>query len=197
MTATLDEIRSSLGGRSPAYNAKMMHRVPDAPVVDRAAFILERCKGKVVLDIGASGPMHAAIVQVAAKCYGIDREYQPGVKEFDIDDTSNCDLPWPDEMTELVVCGEVIEHLSNPGHLLKLLRRGNRIPVIITVPNAFCELGIKHLFRGFENVNIDHVAWYSPRTLKTLLERVGYQITEMYGYNGRWPVCEGIIVVAE
>jgi hypothetical protein len=50
---------------------------------------------------------------------------------------------------------------------------------------------------GTENVNVDHVAWYSWRTLKTLLDRYGYPIREFYWYKGRPRFAEGIIVVTE
>jgi hypothetical protein len=48
-----------------------------------------------------------------------------------------------------------------------------------------------------ENVNIDHVAWYSPRTLRTLLERARWNITEFAWYGGDPGVAEGLIAVAE
>lgn len=205
MTATLDELRNSLGGRSPAYDAKMMHRVPDAPVVDRAAFILEKCKGKVVLDIGASGPMHAAIVQVAAKCYGIDKPAH-GKREsyeehdggetwlFNIDDTT-CHIPRRDDV-DVIVCGEVLEHLTNPGYLLTRLRKQYACPLIVSVPNAFSDIARHHMERGVENCNIEHTCWYSFHTLSELLCRSGYEIAERCWYNGRPRFAEGMIVLA-
>jgi hypothetical protein len=51
----------------------------------------------------------------------------------------------------------------------------------------------KHLKQGRENVNIDHVAWYSPRTLRTLLERVGYTIQTFAYYHGDGPGAEGVL----
>lgn len=192
MTATLMELRN---GVDPVYWEKQLHPVPDAKAVDRTAFILERCKGKVVLDIGASGRLHESIVRVAAQCYGIDREDSPGVFGIDLDDF-HAELPQlPD--VEIVICGEVIEHLSNPGWLLKRLKEAYRCPVIITVPNAHADSGRHWLERGIDCVNRDHVAWYSHRTLQTLLEREGYEIKELRWYNGRPKFSEGLIVVTE
>jgi hypothetical protein len=68
---------------------------------------------------------------------------------------------------------------------------------VITVPNAFAQAGRSHMLRGVENVNVDHVAWYSHRTLKTLLERVGYDIKEFHWYRGVPYLAEGLIVVTE
>jgi len=195
--ASIDDLRSQLGQAKPvseAYAKKMLHAVPIAEVVDRSEFILERCKGRTVLDVGASGPMHDRIVAVAAKTYGWDREDGEGVTGIDLD---NQDLHLPFyQGIELIVCGEVIEHLSNPGQFLRRLRtRYQGVPVIITVPNAFAEAGRAQLARGTEVVNRDHCAWYSWKTLSVLLERAGYSIAEFCWYNGRPLFAEGLIVV--
>jgi hypothetical protein len=197
--ATIDDLRSQLGAKSepdPAYAAKMLHDVPLSTVVDRAQFILQKVNGKRVLEFGASGPMHDAIVREAAACLGVDREDGPGVVGFNLDDVSRHFLP--EFRCDVIVCGEVLEHLSNPGwflHRLKTQYEG--VPVVITVPNAFAQAGRSHMLRGVENVNVDHVAWYSHRTLKTLLERVGYDIKEFHWYRGVPYLAEGLIVVTE
>lgn len=196
MTATLSELRN---GRNPAYEAKMIHRVPDAGVKDRRTFILSRCEWKVVLDIGASGPMHEAIVQVAKRCYGIDKPNRSDVLlgadviGVDLDDLES-NLPLFDDV-DIVVCGEVLEHLSCPGWLLHRLKSIYRCPVIITVPNAFSEAGMKAMARGIENVNLEHVAYYSYHTLKELVTRHGYEVAEHYWYGGRPMFSEGLIFV--
>lgn len=198
MNATIDDIRTELsryGDKTPEYWHKQMHRLPDASVVNRQQFIVERCRGKRVLDVGASGVLHDAIDQAASRCYGIDKDYRPGVKVLDLDE---CGEAWPEfENVEIVVCGEVLEHLSNPGNLLARIRRSHNCPLIATVPNAYSRIAQLHLRSGYENVNRDHVAWHSPQTLKVLLARAGYEVREWYGYNGQWPTCEGIIAVAE
>ena len=193
---TIEKLRSSLAGPSPEYIAKQIHYVPDFPVVDRERFILERVAGKVVLDIGASGRMHEAIVAVAKKCYGIDRENREDVWGMDLDDVSLGSLPYFDRV-EMIVCGEVIEHLANPGHFLARLKEAYSIPVIFTTPNAASEILQQNLRRGIECVNSDHVAWYSWKTLSVLLGRYGYIPKEWAWYNGQPRFAEGIICVAE
>lgn len=183
---------------------KQLHAVPDAPVVQRETFILERCRDKVVLDIGASGPMHDGIVKVAKFCYGIDAaretleaEQGPNWHNEYMDlDEFDAQIPrWWD--VEIVVCGEVIEHLSNPGFFLERLREAYKCQTIITVPNAFAEAGRKSLERGVENVNREHVAYYSYQTLKELVTRHGYSIVDFAWYNGRPKFSEGLIFVVE
>jgi hypothetical protein len=198
---SIAELRSQLGARQPspstvAYAEKMLHKVPSAPVLDRAKFILEQCRGKRVLEFGASGPMHDAIRTVVTETLGVDRVAAEGVVGFDLDDVSQETLP--SFNAEIIVCGELLEHLSNPGWFLTRLRRQYpSVPVIITVPNAYCSAGGHHISKGVENVNRDHVAWYSYRTLMTLLERVGYTTNVFAWYNGRPHTAEGLIVVTE
>lgn len=199
--ATIDALRASLAQvgpsvRTPAYTAKMLHDLPDGRVVDRKAFILERCVGKSILEFGASGPLADSIRAVAAAYLGVDRLEGDRVVAFDLDDVRRTDLPMP-ETLDLVVCGEVLEHLANPGWFLSRLRQIIRVPVVITVPNAFSSIAQAHLKEGRENCNKDHVAWYSPRTLQTLLERYGFTIDTWGWYHGEPGTAEGLIVVAQ
>lgn len=201
---TIAELYDSL--QTP-YDEKQRHPVPDFPVVDRVGFILDMCRGKVVLDIGASGPMHEAIVEVAKKCYGIDREPGPNIVAFDLDNIGSFTwtaIPWWDDV-EIIVCGEVIEHLANPGNFLQSLRheyfqrRATKAKpaVIITVPNAASSALQASLRQGIESVNSDHVAWYSWKTLSVLLGRYGYEPMFWGWYNGSPRFAEGIVCVTE
>lgn len=196
---TLEDLRTEcagLLGRSPEYVAKQFHKLPPAKVLEREAFIVRRCEGRVVLDIGASGMLHEEIVRVASKCYGIDRDDSEGVVGINLDDVNSVLPHYPD--VELVVCGEVIEHLGNPLQFLRKLRANYPCKIIITVPNAFTRAGQRFIRdHWIENVNLDHVAWYSPRTLKTLLERAGMTVSQWAWYRGEPGLAEGIIAVVE
>jgi 2-polyprenyl-3-methyl-5-hydroxy-6-metoxy-1,4-benzoquinol methylase len=198
--ATIEDLRSQLGAstppRSPAYIAKMMHAIPQTTEVDRAKFILERVKGKRVLEFGASGPMHEAIVQVAAFVVGVDRHDGEGVIGCNLDDVTYRGLPYTGDRPDVIVCGEVLEHLGNPQWFLtRLSNEYPGIPVIVTVPNAFSKIARAHLTQGIENVNIDHVAWFSWRTLTTLVRRAGFTVDECYWYGGDGPTAQGIVMV--
>ena len=198
--ATIDHLRESLAGPAPKvyapeYAAKMLHDLPQADVVDRPVFVLKQCKDKRVLEFGASGPLTAAIAQVALTYAGVDRAASDGVTGLDLDDVTVPRLP--DVGCDVVVACEVLEHLTNPGYFLQRLRAQYPLqPLLVSVPNAYTVIAQKHLRKGRENVNLDHVAWYSPRTLRTLLERYGYTISEWHWYNGEPGTAEGFIVVA-
>lgn len=186
---------------SEEYKRKMCHQVPDAPVVDRVKFILERCKEKTVLNLGcASGDLHKIIGQVTRSLHGIDKvvcghaEYA-GCERFDLDDIQETELPWFNNTAfDLVVIGEVLEHLGNPGFLLHRLHQ-YQAPLLITVPNCFSVHGTKNMQKGVENVNIAHTMWFSWRTLKTLVERYNYDIKEWAWYHGDPLFAEGLVFV--
>lgn len=209
--ATIDALRAELGGKTgptPEYIAKMFHPFPPATSVDRVVFLLKHVAGKRVLEFGASGPMHEAIVKAAKFVVGIDRESDgQGVFGFDLDDVERSEFPpfaWPGDggtemyQPEIIICGEVLEHLGNPQWFLtRLKRQYPGVPVIVTVPNAFSEAARVHLKRGVECVNPDHVAWYSPKTLSVLLQRAGYTVGGLFWYGGKDATAEGLIVVTE
>lgn len=189
----LNECRG-FGVHTPEYHEKMIHQIPSAGVVNRVGFIAERCRDKVVLSLGCSGPAQKFVDEAAKRCYGMDKERQD--REWFV----QCDLDeftilpaWP--KVELVLMAEILEHLGNPQRLLKAVQAVYKCPAIITVPNAFSEVGTAHVLQGIENVNRDHVAYYSWKTLKTLVERCGYAIQEHWWYNGNPGVAEGLIFV--
>ena len=216
--ATLDDLRSHLGkaptaADDPIYVAKQLHPLPKATTVDRAVFILQQVAGKRVLEFGASGPMHDGIVKAAAFVLGVDRNAAPGVVARDLDEIEPSSdvyagrrglrLLWFETEAgqftpDVIVCGEVIEHLSNPGYFLTRLKREYPgVPVVVTVPNAFSAAGQAWLRKGIENVNAEHVAWYSPKTIAVLLERHAFTIKTFHYYGGDGPTAEGLIVVTE
>lgn len=175
------------------YDAKMLHKVPDVPSISREQYLVGQARGKVVLDIGASGLMSDAIRQVAKEYHSMDRTNAEWCIDLDTEDLVFPEFPG----LELVICGEVIEHLSNPGGFLSALWLFYDVHVIITTPNAFSEVGRQSILKGIEMVNPEHVAYYSYHTLKTLVERHGFTVVEWYWYNGKPRVAEGMIFRVE
>lgn len=187
--------------RTPEYVDQMIHAIPDAPVVDRVAFIVERCKGKRVVNFGSSsGQLHQWIKDAAASVYGVDKNGAPDLR-VDLDDENYSLFNMP--TSDVYVCGEIIEHLLAPGFFLRKLRRvmelegAENCQLIVTVPNAFSSIQQNYGKGGEENVNADHVAWYSYITLKNLLHRCGFSVKELAWYNGKPVFAEGLIMVAQ
>lgn len=207
MPATLTELRDFLGKcvkHTPEYRDKQMHALPPLVEVERVPFIRALCRGKGVLDIGASGQLHLEIKEVAREYWGVDHPAnddgspRPGVFYIDLDHEHSSIPSQVGRKIDLIVCGEVIEHLSNPGRFLGRLRAEYPTQrLVVSVPNAFSAILQHNLRHGYENVHFDHVAWYSPHTLQTLLSRAKYRIRDLFWYNGKPPTSEGVIAVAE
>lgn len=88
------------------------------------------------------------------------------------------------EPADVVVAGELIEHLDRPGDFLDAVRpllRPDGV-IVLTTPNAFRLTNVVGSLLRREVVSSEHVAWYSWRTLATLLERHGLTVTELAYY---------------
>jgi SAM-dependent methyltransferase len=89
------------------------------------------------------------------------------------------------EPFDIVIAGEIVEHLHRPGDALDGMRRklapGGRL--LITVPNAFCLRRMIRIPFGWEMVHEDHVAYYSHRTLTRLLTAHGYAVEFAAAYR--------------
>lgn len=172
------------------WSKKMLHVVPDLPTVkDRAAYLVEKSRDKVVLDIGSSGAISKAIRAVSSKYYGVDKSGED-VFECDLDESPELLPIYPD--VQIIILSEVLEHLANPGNFLKSLRQRYSVDIFITVPNA----GAYTTKDECEVVNKDHVSWYSYTTLKNLLERYGFKVQFSRWYNtpnGEFHKSEGLI----
>ena len=193
----LEDGIQEMGRLSPEYWAKQMHKVPSVPSVERVPWLCARLTGRTILHIGCVGPLHEALLKTCKRAYGIDQEAAryPDYSRLDVE-KMGCPLPQCDGV-EVVLLGEVLEHLVNPGALLQKVREGYAgCEVICSVPNAFSRAGMRWMERGFENINADHVAWYSYWTLKRLLEKCGYIPGEFFWYSGPPLFAEGLIMTA-
>ena len=196
LDALADEI-TEMGSHTAEYWAKQVHVVPKSAVVDRNTWLVQQATGKTVLHIGCTGALDTALLKVATKCYGFDTLPLERKDYTQVDCDRVKDQPLPVcEGVQLIICGEVLEHLSNPGYFLEGLKRAYpAVPVIFTVPNAFSSGGQEWLVkRGRENVNADHVCYYSYTTIKELLRRAGYTICRFAWYHGKPYIAEGLIV---
>lgn len=172
--------------------------------LNRIEKIVEMCANKTVLDIGCADHrsydelikdnqwLHKRICDVAKKVVGIDyledqvemltsKGYQ--IYVADVEHLENLKT---DEKFDLIVAGEIIEHLSNPGLFLDGIKRflNENGQLLLSTPNCFGYVRYKNLSRDIgEDVwlNEEHSQWYSFNTLKQLLERHGYEEVD-YSY---------------
>jgi len=83
---------------------------------------------------------------------------------------------------DVVIAGDIIEHLSNPGRMLDGIRRFCTADtrVIVTTPNA---LGAPNFVRhsvGAFREGAEHVMSFNQQNLVTLLNRHGYCVSELH-----------------
>ncbi|HEY0777189.1 MAG TPA: class I SAM-dependent methyltransferase [Gemmatirosa sp.] len=173
-------------------------------VPDRENFVVEACRGKRVLHLGfvdypylrsriAGGTwLHARLASVAREIVGVDMagddlaalrdhpEYGTLI-EANAEELEQLGL----EPFDVIVAGELVEHLDNPGRFLdsarSVLAPGGKL--IVTVPNAYCVRRLLRIPFGVEKVHPDHVAYYSQATLRELLRRHGYELVYTAGYR--------------
>lgn len=168
--------------------------------------IIELCRNKSVLHLGfiqhshlyqnliKEGKwLHEKIAKVSTKLVGFDY-LAKDVDFIKINLHYECyyaDVTNLQELTyqntfDVIVCGELIEHISNPGLMLDGIKRFMHKDsiIIVTTPNPWSKNRLK-LIKQEKNesewLNPEHICWFSHQTLKQLLERHGY--SELYyGY---------------
>lgn len=166
------------------------------PVSDRVDYLCSLAAGRAVLDIGvvdhslANGRqerwLHGELAAVARTCLGVDiladeiaklRERDYNVTAIDITTESL------EDRFDLVVCGEVVEHVGNPGVMFaairELLRPGGRF--VVTTPNPYAIRRIFQHLRDRPYENVDHVALISPWGVVELAERAGLVLAAYRG----------------
>lgn len=180
-----------------ARGVDMIHVVPRAALVDRVDCLLDLTRGRRVAHLGfvdagrmhaknARGTwLHARLAEATRELVGIDlggagiaaaRALGYEAYEADCQDTETL-AALGLERFDIVLAGELIEHLDRPGAMLEavkeLLSADGRL--VLTTPNAHALVNFAAALLGRELVNDDHVSWYSWRTLMTMLRRHGWE----------------------
>jgi SAM-dependent methyltransferase len=169
-------------------------------VDDRVGYLCSLAAGKQVLDVGVvehfvdasegSQWLHGALCKVARRCLGVDvleKELailrQRGYLVQCLDLTKEV----LSEQFDLIVVGEVIEHLDAPGlflrNLARMLKPDGRC--VLTTPNPwFINPIIKNLFRASTFVDsVDHTAWFDPSSICELAERADLRLVKFSGVS--------------
>jgi len=173
-------------------------------IVDRVTYILEHCACKHVLHLGCtdwpytktklqSGTLlHAYLSRVAASVVGVDMDaegvaclHKLGFEETFIDNVENFHHPNVcGRRYDVIVAGEIIEHLENPGLFLRSLQKLMQpsTELIITTINAYCLFRFLFYLLGNEMVHEDHNYYFSPKVLRKLIIRCGLHIIDFKHY---------------
>lgn len=178
-------------------------------LVQRVDFIKKACVGKKVLHLGCTNYpytkeslennvlLHFEIEKVAAEVYGFDFDQkgidileEAGAKNLFRADLERLGDVRLDKTFDVIIAGEIIEHLSNPGLFLKGIQRfmDERTNLIITTINAYSAMrfmiyGLRGKGGANEPVHPDHVAYYSYKTLKLIIERANLGVEKFLFYD--------------
>lgn len=178
--------------------------------LSRRELIRQYCRDKVVLDIGCVNHdvsnaadelwLHRTIVEVAADATGIDyledavaQLCEQGYRAVCADVTKPLTL---DKHFDVIVVGNLIEHLSNfeglMSNIQRLLKRDGC--VLISTANPFYRE--QYFYSAFKNdviVNAEHTCWLDPVTLDQLAQRFGLKTIEVYWAQEKWRLSDAIL----
>ena len=178
-------------------------------LVQRVDFIKNVCRGKKVLHLGCTNYpytedsisnkmlLHFELEKIASNLYGFDFDQRgldileghgsKNLYQVDIEALGDVQL---NDTFDIILGGEMIEHLSNPGLFLNGVRRFMRDDtlLIITTVNAYCALrfmlyGLRGRGGKNEPVHPDHVGYYSYKTISLMLERQDLELKEFHFYD--------------
>lgn len=157
----------------------------------------ELVRGKAVLDVGCVEHsaeqekldtwLHKNLLNNAARIVGLDYQAE-AVEElkgrgYDVvaGDAMTADLG---ERFDVVTAGEIIEHVENPGMLLRNLKRHMKPDglLVLSTPNVFFPLYmVESIWMSpVARWNHEHVSWYCYFTLENMLTRCGFSDVKCY-----------------
>jgi hypothetical protein len=179
--------------------------------VDRIGYIREACAGLRVLDLGAMDEtawhakrgrgtwLHEEIGRTAAHVDGIDNSalvpaegLRTGANSTiwrgDVGDPERV-VAALEEPPDVIVAGELIEHLESPLQFLKRFAAAARLSgktLILSTPNATALHNVLIALTRRESTHHDHLCLLSYKTLNTLCMRAGFADWEIIPYFARF-----------
>jgi trans-aconitate methyltransferase len=181
-----------------------LERLPLPRPVNRSAFLVEQCRGRRVLDLGCYDEtalvkrdvgewLHGRIADVATSTLGVDNSAGlpaegiatgPTSRIIRGDVTALASVLPPDADPEVIVAGELLEHLEDPTAFLRQIKTlfpGRRL--IATTPNATQLSNVLLALMYRESNHKDHLNVLSYKTLTTLCTRAGFESWRLVPYH--------------
>jgi SAM-dependent methyltransferase len=196
---------------APSLRYTPLERLDLPRPVDRVGYIAAACAHRRVLDLGAMDEtawqskrgrgtwLHEEISRSAKSVDGVDisalvppegLRTAPNaiIRRGDIGDPDRllADLP---EMPDVIVAGELIEHLENPLEFLRRIARTGRLSgkcLILSTPNATALHNVLIGLARRESTHHDHLCVLSYKTLTTLCTRAGFRSWKIIPYYARF-----------
>lgn len=178
-------------------------------LVQRVEFIKNACVGKKTLHLGCTNfpytkqsidnkiLLHFDLEKTASELYGFDFDQEgldilqdAGGKNLYRADLEKLEEVPLAETFDVIIAGDIIEHLVNPGLFLRGIQRfmNPETRLVITTINAYSALrfflyGLRGKGGAKEPVHPDHVAYYSYSTLSLALNKENLDVREFYFYD--------------
>ena len=174
----------------------------------RTELLLKICQNKKVLHIGCADHvpliktkilnrqwLHGLLMEVAEECAGIDinkKSIDFLTNELNIPHVYYADITQelPAEIRstkwDIVVMGEILEHVDNPVLFLEIVRTGLKAlasTLIVTVPNSFNYEIANDIRKSTEDINSDHRYHFTPFTLTKIMFQAGFETVELQFTN--------------
>jgi trans-aconitate methyltransferase len=129
--------------------------------------------------------LHAMVASRASSCLGVDI-LADSVREINASGEyrfmeSNVEALTFKEEFDVVVAGEIIEHVYNAGRMLDSAwnaLRPDGLLVITTPNNTALSAMLYSLIIGKEKCHTEHTCYYSAQTLTYLVEHHGFDVVE-------------------
>lgn len=184
------------------YRACQMSRATATFTYSRTDLVRLLVEGKTVLDVGcvdhsfglAVRPdwLHGIITKSAARVLGIDYDAegieemkQAGYTVLQADITGDLTAVAKHGPFDVIVAGEVIEHVNSPQAILDaaatLLAPGGTL--LITTPNPYAPWRVRNGQRGRTWENVDHVVYCFPSGIAEMADRAGLQLIQYGSVN--------------
>ncbi len=152
-------------------------RVPIDQVARQLISFARTHAGNEILDLGCAVGNYSrrmASLGYHVKGADINPEYVRIARERGVDAyvVERDVLPFPDRSFDSVLLFEVVEHLPDPGGVLREARRVARKNVILTTPNSEGITELQRMGLLYEHFgDLDHRNFFTPDTLRLLLEK--------------------------
>jgi len=201
----------SLPSRVTQLRYTPLERLDVVRPVDRIGFIARACTGSHVLDLGAMDEtawqakrgrgtwLHEEIGRHALSVDGIDNSAlvstervrtgsNSTIRQGDCTDPEGL-LASTDQIPDVIVAGELIEHVENPLQFLKRFVATRPLAgktLILSTPNATALHNVLIGLARRESTHPDHLCILSYKTLATLCVRSGCAEWEIIPYFARF-----------
>ena len=197
--------------RIPPLRYTPLERIDVPRPVDRISYIVAACAHRRVLDLGAMDEtawqakrgrgtwLHEEISRTAESVEGVDNSalipadgLRTGpnaiIRRGDVGEPQQCVASLA-QAPDVVVAGELIEHLENPLEFLRRIACTERLSgktLILTTPNATALHNALIALARCESTHHDHLCILSYKTLSTLCTRAGFPGWQIIPYYARF-----------